>query len=101
MGVLRVDEGRGQGQARYFQIGGGKGEWVGRRQGGNKTGLNPVWQRERRTFTVVFVLDAEAAFHLLQDIHGGEGFGGWRYSARRIACTLVGKISNIGKPVSW
>jgi hypothetical protein len=38
---------------------------VGRRHGGNRIGLNPVWERERRTFTVVFVLDAEAAFHLL------------------------------------
>jgi hypothetical protein len=46
---------------------------VGRRQDGNKVGLSRVWQRERRTFTVVFVFDAEAAFHLLQGIHGGEG----------------------------
>jgi len=38
---------------------------VGRRQGGDKIGLNLVRQRERPTFTVVFVLDAEAAFDLL------------------------------------
>jgi hypothetical protein len=38
---------------------------VSRRHGGNRIGLNLVWERERRTFTVVFVLDTEAAFRLL------------------------------------